>query len=322
MKKLLTLVLGSLACAAALAQPAVASGSAAPLVIYTGSRAGTPGDVVARAISVPLGLELGQPVVVENRPGAIGTVAMAAVSRALPDGNTLGVFGLQAAVAPSLLKTVAYDSQEDLAPVRQLSLVGNVLVVPADGPLKSLADLQQAARAGTVTYGSGGNGTPAHLAGELFRQNLGLTGLQHVPFTGAVAGVTAVMGGHVQMMFATSPSVVELIKGGKLRALATTAAERIPALPEVPTMTELGHPAVTVRDWHGLVAPAGTPPATVQRLSAAVGKVLAMEAVQQRLAGAGLDTVAASGPVEFRGFMKDEMTRWSAVVRKGAITAQ
>jgi tripartite-type tricarboxylate transporter receptor subunit TctC len=179
----------------AAAQPAAPT-SSTPLVIVTGAAAGTPGDVVARAIAGPLALELGQPVVVENRPGAIGTVAIAAVARARPDGQLLGIFGLPAAVAPALLRSVPYDSVRDLAPVRQLSTVSNVLVVRADAPFASVDDLLAAARKAPLTYASGGNGTPAHLAGELLAQTLGLQ-LQHVPFNGAVAGVTAVVGGHV-----------------------------------------------------------------------------------------------------------------------------
>jgi tripartite-type tricarboxylate transporter receptor subunit TctC len=305
---------------AAAAQPTAPSPST-PLLIVTGAAAGTPGDVVARAIGGPLSAELGQPVVVENRPGAIGTVAIAAVARARPDGQLLGIFGLPAAVAPALLNTVPYDSARDLAPVRQLSAVTNVLVVRADAPFTMVDDLVAAARKGPLTYASGGNGTPAHLAGELFAQTLGLP-LQHVPFNGAVAGVTAVAGGHVQFMFASSPSVLALVKAGRLRALATTGDHRIAGLPEVPTMAEGGLPAVTVRDWHGVVAPAGTPPAVLERLSAALGKVLAMETVQQRLAAAGLEPVAASGPAEFRGFMVQEMDRWFKVIRTARITVQ
>jgi tripartite-type tricarboxylate transporter receptor subunit TctC len=318
--KLLALLLGCLACAIAPAQ-VPASGAAAPLVILVGGPAGTPGDVVARAVSGPLAIELGQPVVVENRPGAIGTVALAAVARARPDGLTLGVLGLQAAVAPSLLKSLPYDTHRDLAPVRQLSSVSNVLVVRADSALASLDDLLQAGRAGSLTYASGGNGTPAHLAGELFRQQLGLK-LQHVPFNGAVAGVTAVLGGHVQIMFATSPSVIALINSGKLRALATSAAQRIPALPDVPTMAELGQPAVTVRDWHGLVAPASTPADTLQRIAAALDKVVQAEALQQRLAAAGLDAMQVSGPAAFASLIAREMNRWPTVIERAGITLQ
>lgn len=320
MKKLLTGVVASFACVCALAQ-APAPATEAPIVLLVGGPAGTPGDVVARAISGPLAAELGQTVVVENRPGAIGTVALAAVARARPDSQVLGVLGLQAAVAPALLASVPYDTLRDLTPVRQLSSVSNVLVVRADGPLRTFAELLAAARGGQLTYGSGGNGTPAHLAGELFRQQLRLD-LQHVPFNGAVAGVTAVAGGHVQMMFATTPSVMALVKAGKLRALATTSAQRLAALPDVPTVAELGMADVTLRDWHGLVAPGGAAPERVERIAAAVGRILATEAAQQRLAAAGLDAVADSGPLAFGRFVADEMTRWSGVVRQASIKAQ
>lgn len=320
MRKLLTGVLASFACVCALAQAPAPVGEG-PLVLLVGGPAGTPGDVVARVISGPLAVELGQPVVVENRPGAIGTVALSAVARARPDSQVLGILGLQAAVAPALLASVPYDTVRDLTPVRQLSSVSNVLVVRADSPLRSLEDLMGAARTGQVTYASGGNGTPAHLAGELLRQQLQL-GLQHVPFNGAVAGVTAVAGGHVQMMFATSPSVIPLIKAGKLRALATTAAQRMTALPEVPTAAEVGMAAVTLRDWHGLVAPGGASPERVERIAAAVGKVLAMPAVQERLAGAGLDAEPVSGPAAFKRLLADEMSRWSGVIRQASIKTQ
>lgn len=320
MNKLLTGLLAALACACALGQGA-APGSEAPLVLMVGGPAGTPGDVVARAVSGPLAAELGQAVVVENRPGAIGTVALAAVARARPDTQMLGVLGLQAAVAPALLASVPYDTLRDLTPVRQLSSVSNVLVVRADSPLRSFEGLLAAARGGQLTYGSGGNGTPAHLAGELFRQHLRLD-LQHVPFNGAVAGVTAVVGGHVDMMFATTPSVMALLKAGKLHALATTSARRLAALPDVPTVAELGMADVTLRDWHGLVAPAGASPERVERIAAAVGRVLATEGVQQRLAAAGLDAAGASGPAAFGQFVADEIARWGGVVRQARIRAQ
>ena len=312
MNKRLALLVLSAACLAAFAQSAPPA--AAPLVIVIGSPAGTPGDVVARAISDPLAAELGQPVVVENRPGAIGTVALAAVARARPDGQLVGIFGLPAAVAPSLLDNLPYDSLRDLAPVRQLSASSNMLVVRADAPYADLPALLAAARKERLTFASGGNGTPAHLAGELFAQKLQLQ-LQHVPYNGAVAGVTGVAGGHVEMMFATTPSVVALVKAGRLRAVASTGDRRTAALPDVPTLAEMGHAGLTVRDWHGMVAPAGTPPATLQRLSAALGRVLALDAVQQRMAGAGLEPVAASGPAEFRALLASEMARWNGVVR-------
>lgn len=320
MKRCLAVLLSMLACTLAAAQPATGA-SAAPLVILVGGPPGTPGDVVARAISVPLGVELGQPVVVENRPGAAGTVALSAVARARADGNLLGVLALQPAVAPALIKSLSYDTARDLLPVRQLSSVNNLLVVRADSPWFSLDDLLKAGRAGMLTYASGGNGTPAHLAAELFA-NESQVRLQHVPFGGAVAGVNAVLGGHVQMMFATTPAVAGLVQAGKLRALAATSPQRLPLAPEVATLTERGLAAATVRDWHGLVAPAGTPRERIAQVAAAVGRVLASEAVRQRLLAAGLEPVASSGPAEFGEWVASETARWGELVQRAGISLQ
>ena len=177
----------------------------APLVILVGGPPGTPGDIVARALSGPLATELGRSVMVKNRPGAAGTLAMAAVARAAPDGQTLGIFSLQAAVAPALMSSLPYDPGTAFAAVRQLNTASNALVIGSDNPASNLAEFLQTARERTLTYASGGNGTPAHLAAELFRQQLGLR-IQHVPFNGPVAGITAVAGRHVDAMFATLPA--------------------------------------------------------------------------------------------------------------------
>lgn len=320
MKRCLAVLFSLFACTVAAAQPATGA-SPAPLLILVGGPPGTPGDVVARAISVPLGVELGQAVVVENRPGAAGTVALSAVARARADGNVLGVLALQSAVAPALIKSLPYDTARDLLPVRQLSSVTNLLVVRADSPLHSLDDLLKAGRAGMLTYASGGNGTPAHLAAELFAQEARVQ-LQHVPFGGAVAGVNAVLGGHVQMMFATTPAVAGLVQAGKLRALAATSPQRLPLAPEVATLAERGLAAATVRDWHGLVAPAGTPRERIAQVAAAAGRVLATEAVRQRLLAAGLEPVASSGPAEFGEWVGSESARWGALVQRAGISLQ
>ncbi len=294
------------------------SSASAPLAIYVGSPPGTPGDSAARILSGPLGAELGRPVVVENRPGAIGTIALAAVARGRPDGSVLGVLGLQAVVAQHLLTAMPYDTLRDLAPVGQVSSVSNVLVVKADGPLAKLDDVLAASRQRQLSYASGGNGTPAHLAADLFRQSLRLD-LQHVPFTGAVAGVNAVIGGHVDLMFATAPAVLGAINSGKLRPLAVSAASRIPALPDVPTLAELGHAGLSVRDWHGLVAPFQTPPEVLAAIGTALQKVLATPAVREKLAAAGLESSRTVGPDEFRTLIRTESTRWADVVRSAGI---
>jgi tripartite-type tricarboxylate transporter receptor subunit TctC len=318
MKKLICLGTALLVAALCNAQPAA---SAAHVTIVVGGPAGTPGDTIARSLSEPLARELGRPVVVENRPGAAGTLAMSAVSRGTPDASVMGIFALQSAVAPNLIKAMPYDTARDLLAVRQISTVTNVLVVRADSRLADVGALLRAARQGKLTYASAGMGTPSHLGAELFAQETSLS-LQHVPFNGPVAALTALVGGHVDVMFATTTAAVPMIKGAKLRPLAVTSTQRLASLPDAPTMTELGYAQASVRDWHGIVVPAGTPPEKVDQLAAAVGRVLAVEAVRERLLTPGLEPVAESGPVEFRRFVATEMERWSRVLVRAGVGHQ
>lgn len=318
MMKLLCLVAGLLAASLCGAQPA---GTASHVTILVGGPAGTPGDSIARTLSEPLSRELGRPVVVENKPGAAGTLALAAVSRAAPDASVLGIFALQSVVAPHLIKAMPYDTARDLLPVRQVSTVTNVLVVRPDGVMAEVATLLRNARQGKLTYASAGIGTPSHLAAELFAQEAGVP-LQHIPFNGPVAALTALMGGHVDMMFATTPAALPMIKGGKLRPIAVTSTIRLASLPDVPSMTELGYPQASVRDWHGIVAPAGTPPEKLEQLAAAVGRVLAGDGVRERLLASGLEPIAESGPAELRRFIAAETERWTRVLQKAGVTLQ
>ena len=292
-----------------------------PLMLIVGGPPGTPGDLLARTLSGPLATELGQPVVVENRPGAAGTVALAFLARARPEGNTLGTLALQSAAAPALVRSLPYDLSRDLAPVRQLTTVSNLLVVHADSPLRSIADVLAAARTGSLAFASGGNGTPAHLAAELFAQEGGVR-MQHVPFNGPVAGLAALVGGHVHLMFATAPAAAPLLQSGKVRAIATTAPARLSAHPDVPTLAESGLAGATVQDWHGLVAPAGTPRARMEHVAAALERVMAQAVVRQRLAAAGIEPVARSGPEEFGQWIEGEAKRWRAVIQKAGISMQ
>jgi tripartite-type tricarboxylate transporter receptor subunit TctC len=242
------------------------------------------------------------------------------VAKSEPDGHTLGILGMPSTVAPSLLATMPYDTVRDLAAVRQISWVVNVLVVRADAPFPAVKELITTAKARPqqLTFASGGNGTPAHLAGELFRLSAGLQ-MRHVPFKGAVAGVAAVLGQQVDMMFAVTPSILAQVKAGKLRALATPAPYRLQALPEVPTLSELGY-AVDVRDWHGIVAPAATPRAVIALLEAAFGQVLVQPAVQERFAAVGLEP-AQSTAASFASHIPAEMQKWARVVREAGIRA-
>jgi tripartite-type tricarboxylate transporter receptor subunit TctC len=317
MKRSLCLFTGLLAFALSHAQPATPP----HLTIVVGGPPGTPGDTIARTIGEPLGRELGRPVVVENRPGAAGTVALTAVSRAAADGSVLGTFALQSAVAPNLIRSMPYDTARELLPVRQISTVANVLVVRVDSPIPDLAALVRTARQSSLTFASGGIGTPSQLAAELFAQEVRL-GSQHVPFNGPVAALAALAGGHVDAMFATTPAALPLIKGGKLRPLAVTSTERLANLPEVPTLAELGYPEAGVRDWHGIVAPAGTPPEKIGHITDAIGRVLALDVVRERLRGAGLEPLSDSGPMEFGRFIDAESDRWTKVLRRAGVTVQ
>jgi tripartite-type tricarboxylate transporter receptor subunit TctC len=271
-----------------------------------------------RIIAEPLGAVLGQPLVIENRPGAIGTIGLGAVAKASADGHTLGTMTLPATIAPHLLPQIPFDIARDLAPVRQLAWVSNVLVVRPAAPFSSVRELVAAAKARpqSLTFASGGNGTPAHVSGELFRLNAEIE-MRHVPFNGAVAGVAAVMGEQVDMMFAIAPAVIPHLKAGKLRALATPAPSRLPALPDLPTLTELGYP-VDVRDWAGIIAPAETPKPVILRLESALATVLAMNQVKDRLAAAGFEPAESSADA-FGTLIRAELQKWGRVVDEARI---
>jgi len=304
-----------LAVASAAAQPQYPS---KPVRLIAGGPPGTPGDVVARLMSEPLSAALGQPVVIENRPGAIGSLALGAVAKAPPDGHTLGAMTMPQTIAPHLLPKVPYDTATDFAPVGQLAWVSNVLVVRPSAPLRSVAELIAAAKAHpqSLTFASGGNGTPAHVAGELFSLSAAIE-MRHVPFNGAMAGVAAVMGKQVDMMFAIAPSVIPHLKTGRLRALATPAPSRLPALPDLPTFAELGY-ALDVRDWTGIVAPAETPKPVIRRLESAIATVLAKDDVKQRLAAAGFEPAESSADA-FGKLIRAELQKWGRVVNEAKI---
>jgi tripartite-type tricarboxylate transporter receptor subunit TctC len=199
----------------------------------------------------------------------------------------------------------------------------NVLVVRGDSGIRSVPDLIAAAKArpGKLTFASGGNGTPAHVLGELFREQTRLDVL-HVPFKGAVEGVSAVMAGHVDFMLASAGVVVPQVRAGKLKALAQTTQTRLPLLAEVATFGELGFPGIIVRDWQGIVAPAGTPQAVLDRLSNAMRDALAHPELQERLRTLGMEPVETSDPHQFSVFLGSEVRRWAAVARASGLQAQ
>jgi tripartite-type tricarboxylate transporter receptor subunit TctC len=293
-----------------------------PVLIITPVVPGSPPDVAARIISDRLASALGQPVVVENRLGGRETIGVAAVAKASPDGHTIGMISLPQAVVPSLVPEMPYDTKRDLAPVAQILWTPTVLVVRNDSSPRSLQDLIAMAKAspGRLTFSSGGNGTPPHLAGALLMMHAGLD-LQHVPYSGAAAGVAAVLGGQVDMGFPGVAAIASQVKSGKLRALASTGRERSAALPDVPTMAELGFQGVEVINWVGVVAPAATPQGIVARLAGELRKVVAQPEVQNRLASLGMEPILDSNPEAFGALIQSELTKWAKVVREAGIRA-
>jgi tripartite-type tricarboxylate transporter receptor subunit TctC len=291
-----------------------------PVHVLVGFAAGGPTDILARLVGERLAALWKQPVVVENRPGAGGTIAMEAVVRAPADGHTIGVLTLNHVVAQELLAKPPFDIAADLVPVAGIARQGNVLVVNPSIPANTTAELIAYLKAtpGKVSYASGGNGSPAHVAAELFKLTAQVD-MNHVPYKGAAPALQDVAAGHVALMFAAAPPALPLVRSGKLRALAVTSSTRMGQLPELPTLAESGM-RYDVRDWQGLVVPAGTPAAVVTQLNSDVRKVLDSPDVQARIASLGGE-VAAGSPTDFGERIRSETQKWRRVVKDAGISA-
>jgi len=316
-------VLGALLAAAqAAAQPAAPAYPQKTLRVLVPGAAGSPPDALARIIGEPLAA-LGRPVLVDNRPGGIGTLALGVVAKAAPDGNTLGVIGLTQIVAPSLLPEIPYDFERDLALVTQLVWTANVLVVRPSSPIKTAADFVTLAKARPrqLTYATAGNGTPSHLAAALFMHHAGIE-VQHVPFRGIPAGLAALMGEQVDVAFSGMATALPLVQSGKLRALGTAAARRLPGLPDLPTIAEAGYPGYQLTEWYGLAAPGGTPPEVVARLASEWARAVALPQTEARLAQLGLYPAEKFGPEALLELVRTEQPRWKRIVRDAGIRAE
>ncbi|MGK7866205.1 Bug family tripartite tricarboxylate transporter substrate binding protein [Falsiroseomonas sp. E2-1-a20] len=278
----------------------------------------TPGgttDIIARLLGATLTETWGQSVVIENRPGAGGNIGSEHVARSVPDGYTLLVGSVgPLAVNQSLVKNMPYDTLRDFAPITLLAGVPNILVVPAASPIRDVPGLVAAAKArpGQLSYGSTGVGTSAHLSGVMLDQMAGTQTL-HVPYRGAVA-LNDLLAGRVDFMFATIPSVIGHIRDGRLRPLAVSSTTRSRSNPDVPTMVELGYPDFSASSWFGMVAPAGTPPAIIEKITTDVHAALALPRNAQSMIDQGADPVG-NGPDAFRAFMAEEISRWREIVR-------
>jgi tripartite-type tricarboxylate transporter receptor subunit TctC len=308
-----------LLCLALLACPAMAQS----VRFVVGFTPGGPSDILARALGAKLAESLGQPVVVENRPGAGGNIAAEAVAKSAPDGNTwlLGNNSILATNA-ALYSHLGYDPVKDFAPVALVALQPNILVVHPSVPAHSVTELIAYAKAhpGKLNYASTGAGVAAHLSAELFKAMAGVD-MVHVPYKGAQPALTDVIGGQCQLMFATSASVIPYLKAGRLRALAVTTASRSPSLPDLPTVSEAGVPGFESITWHGVVVPSATPSSTVERLNRAINAALRDKELSERLAGLGAE-VAPGTPQDFAAYIAREIPKWARVVKDSGAKAE
>lgn len=315
-------ILPSLACALALAVPVAAAAQAfptKPVKIIVTYPPGGGADMMARLVAPRMAESLGQPVVVENKPGASGQIGAGEVARAAPDGYTLMLDAANFAVNPGLYPKLPYDPAKAFAPIGVLALYPNMLVVtPSFAPksVKELVDLAKA-KPGTVAFASSGNGSAQHLAGELFKQKAGVD-LQHIPYKGGGPALNDVIGGQVPVFFANVASGLAHVKGGKLRALALTGGKRIAALPDTPTMAEAGVPGYEVYEWNAIFAPAGTPAPVVAKLADALAKAMASPEVRERVAALGGE-IAGYGPKDAEKFIREQTELWGRVVKAGQI---
>jgi tripartite-type tricarboxylate transporter receptor subunit TctC len=272
-------------------------------------------DILVRPIAHRLGEVLGQQIIVDNRAGAGGNVGTLAAAKSPPDGYTLVTLSISHAIAASLYRNLNYDLLRDFAPVTLLAVSPGVLAVHPSLPVKTVKEIITLAKArpGELTYSSSGNGTPNHLAAELFKYMTGVR-LVHVPYKGGGNSMTGLSSGEVSLSFASLPSSIGLIRTGRLKALAVTTAQRSPSMPDLPTIGEVGVPGYEAETWFGLLVPAGTPKEAIARLHAGVVNVLKLPDVIRQLDHAGLQ-VRTSTPGQQAAFTREEVEKWAKIVK-------
>jgi tripartite-type tricarboxylate transporter receptor subunit TctC len=296
---------------------------AKPIRILIGQAPGSATDVVSRVVGNRLSESLGQPIVVEARPGAGGVVGTEAAARSAPDGYTLFMGNNSTHGSnPALYAKLPYDAVNDFAPIAFVASVSYVLVVDPSLPASSVQELIALAksRPGKLNYASAGNGSTHHFCGELLKSMAGIE-MTHVPYKGSGPAIAGLLGGDVSLMFANVADIGAQIKGGKVKPLAVTTAKRAAMLPDVPTMAEVGLPDFEIQSWFGLLAPAGTPPGIVARLNAETVKVLERADVKATLAAQGLE-VAPGKPEQFAAYIKNEIARFSRIGKAAGIKAE
>nr|WP_315596860.1 tripartite tricarboxylate transporter substrate binding protein [uncultured Cupriavidus sp.] len=318
--RILAFVAGALAAVAVHAQPD--NYPSKPITVVVPYTPGGFNDSMARVLGRKLNQALGQPVVVENRPGAGTVIGTEYGARAAPDGYTLTVVGFPLVVNQYLYKKLGYNAERDFAPIILVAQTPNLLVVRTDSPYKSMRELIDKVKAtpGKVNYATAGNGTSNHLTMEYFK-SLTHTDMQQIPYKGSSPMVSDLLGGQVDVMFDNTPNVLPHLKAGKMRALAVTSTQRSTLTPDVPTVAEQGYPGFNVSVWYGLAAPAGTPPAIVTRLNAELNKALQSEDVRQVFAQQGVVPMGGS-TADFKTFFRAQSQLWEKVIKDNRITAE
>lgn len=291
-----------------------------PITLVVPYPPGGPTDIVGRTVAKGLGDALGQTVIIDNRSGAGGNIGAELVAKSEPDGYTLLLATTAHAINMSLFKNLSYDTSKSFVPLSLLTQGPLVIVSRPDLPAQNVRDLIALAKSapGKLTFASSGNGQSTHLSAELFNAMAG-TRMVHVPYRGSAPAMTDVMGGQTDVMFNTMLSSMPYVRDGKLRAFAVTSATRSPAAPDIPTVAESGIPGYEATAWNGLMAPAGTPDAVVQKLSNTLQTVLADQALQQQFAQQGFDTQWMS-PADYRQFIDREIKKWAQVVKTSGAT--
>jgi tripartite-type tricarboxylate transporter receptor subunit TctC len=302
------------------ASPAFAAWPEKPIKVLIGYAPGGSTDVVARLIAPRLQEKLGQPIVIENKPGAAGDFAAEMMLQSPPDGYTLMMSTVALhAINPGLYKQ-KFDPVEDFTPIAFVCSYPMIMIASPQTTFKSLAEVKAANAKDPLFYSSSGVGSPGHLSGELLAKATGMK-MTHVPYKGGSPSTIAIMSGEAQLNFATLPAVVPQIRGGKVRAMALASTQRNPAVPEVPTMAEWGVPDFDVGTWSGLIGPRGIPPDIVQKINAAVVDIVNDPVIKKRLLEEGSE-IRLMSPAEFGAFIRTENARWVKVVKEAGIKAE
>ena len=311
-------ILFGVACAAAAQTPYPAK----PVRFVVPFPAGGPLDIVARAIGQELSKSWGQPVIIDNRPGAGGNIGADLVAKAPADGYTILMGAVSThAINVSLYNKLPYDPIRDFAPVTLITSVPNVLVVHPSVPVKNVQELIALAKArpGQLNFASGSTGSAGHLAGELFKSMAGVD-MTHIPYKGAAPDVIDLMAGQVSLMFDNMASALPYIKAGRVRALAVTTLKRSPLLPQLPTISEVGLRGFDISTWFGIFAPAGTPPDVVAKLNTEIVRILHTPEMKERLAALGAEPIG-NKPDEFSAFIKAEIPKYAKVIKASGAKA-